>query len=357
MLYSLFSVISPGASSEEKHRFFLSLRNQFSAGVGLPEAVDRAFPSAKSGNLRGAIKRMSRFLHAGMRLDEVMKKESVLFAPVEVSLVRIGLDSGTLEGTLTMLAEQSENRACFLGHARSLMVRPLVNLFMAILLFEGVLIWIAEDRYGAAMSMVTGTLIPAVAVVVGLAGLLATLLWLRLVPYLGLLIDAIVAFIPFYSKALRDLCISQYLKVFSMLLAAGLELREAIELAGQSSSNRLWTWRFSYLTPAFDEVPGFAFSRWRRVGWMDAAIYGTLDSAFEAGKLDGTASKLAEGLFESAERRMRTLVDTVMPWVTYPAVAIVVIVWQAKLISGVAHHFGGGNIGEIVDGLLGWLPK
>jgi len=138
---------------------------------------------------------------------------------------------------------------------------------------------------------------------------------------LRLLLDTFVIQLPLVGKAVRELELSRYSKVFAVTYRAGIPIVRCAEMAAEAVSNNVM---FRRLEPAAQkaragEEMSHGFSKQLPLEFIDLWAVGE-----ESGQLDDSAWRLSVMHTDNAERRF-TILSQWAPRLVYAVVAIVMI--------------------------------
>jgi type II secretory pathway component PulF len=113
-------------SSRERAAYLRCLATLFESGVPLLSATELLSRQTDSPVLAQATADMARQLSQGHRLSQAMRRHPGCFSAQQLTLVRVGEDSGRLGGVLLKLAQQEEGRSATIQRLRSALILPLI---------------------------------------------------------------------------------------------------------------------------------------------------------------------------------------------------------------------------------------
>ncbi|MGN0407061.1 MAG: type II secretion system F family protein [Bacteroides sp.] len=224
------------------------------AGVNVINALSMMSEQTESKRLRAAIKNVQSNVEKGETLANAMRAEGSVFPPLLISMVAAGEASGSLETAVERMAIQFEKDSKLQGMVKKAMIYPIVLLCVAI----GVVIVMMMFVIPNFMSMFEGldTEMPFMTVmVINMSNFVTQKWWLLIMIVVGVvflyksyyrtdsgrhLIDGIKIKIPvFGTLAVKTAC-ARFSRVMSTLLAAGMPMISAIEIASGTMDNILF---------------------------------------------------------------------------------------------------------------------
>lgn len=113
--------------NKAKAQFYRMLQSL--AQAGLPMLRILAQPPPRK--LKKAVARLRQAVESGMPLEEAMRQQPNVFTPFEISLVAVGVASGTLETNFAALADWFETRHSIKMQIISGLVHPAATYFLA----------------------------------------------------------------------------------------------------------------------------------------------------------------------------------------------------------------------------------
>lgn len=226
-LYSLRPV-SPGAKSF----FFEQLSQMFSAGVNAYDALESICRQSIDGRLKAAVEKMLPHISEGDSLSEQMARFPELFEPQTIGLVRAGEEGGRMAQVTAFLAErlrEKQQAAWKVTLAAIWFAIPLV--FIALVVPLPRMIDLGLRWYLGFLLRVSFP------VMLGIAGLYLCgkmVLNLRAVrPFR----DKLMARMPGSGRLVRAAALRRYLQAMDALMASGVQVQEAMDIAAESAGN------------------------------------------------------------------------------------------------------------------------
>ncbi|HUW71937.1 MAG TPA: type II secretion system F family protein [Candidatus Humimicrobiaceae bacterium] len=120
------SLPSFGVSLTEKLFFTRNLRVMVSAGLPLPRALETLTKQAKNKKFKNAILNIREEIVKGKSFSDSLTKYPDIFSELFQNMVRVGEESGTLEGALQTLSQQIEREYELKSRIKGAMIYPAV---------------------------------------------------------------------------------------------------------------------------------------------------------------------------------------------------------------------------------------
>jgi type IV pilus assembly protein PilC len=120
------SLPSFGVSLTEKLFFTRNLRVMVSAGLPLPRALETLAKQAKNKKFKNAILNIREEIVKGKGFSDSLAKYPDIFSELFQNMVRVGEESGTLEGVLQTLSRQIEREYDLKSRIKGAMIYPAV---------------------------------------------------------------------------------------------------------------------------------------------------------------------------------------------------------------------------------------
>lgn len=224
------------------------------AGVNVINALGMLGDQTESKVLRSAIKNVQSNVEKGETLANAMRMEGTTFPPLLISMVAAGEASGSLETAVERMAVQFEKDAKLQGMVKKAMIYPIVLLFVAI----GVVIVMMVFVIPNFMQMFEGldAEMPFMTVlVINMSNFVINKWWLLIAIVVGVavaynmyyrtdagrhMIDAIKIKIPVFGVLAVKTACARFSRIMSTLLAAGMPMISAIEIASGTMDNVLF---------------------------------------------------------------------------------------------------------------------
>jgi len=291
--------------------------------------------------MRGPISRafvaMAGDMEHGCLIGEAMKKRYRVFSPLDVMVVEVADNSGSLPDGLRMLAQWYELLARIKRTVLSGMILPIMVLNIAAFVFPLPQLIIGGFDFARYIWSVVSILLLFYVPLVVLISII------KLSSRGGLprkIIDTIGYYIPILGGALRDMALSRYCLAFSMMSKAGVSVittaQSAAELTGNAVVGKMLAGGLDAAKAGNQLSEGFSpglpldfIEMWR--------------VAEETGNMDETTAKMAKRYEESAELKFVELARW-LPRIFYFFVCLMLVKMIFTLMGGIT-----GAINDAVD--------
>jgi type IV pilus assembly protein PilC len=215
------------------HKFSILL----AAGVPILQSL-RDTAKISGGKIRKALLAVADSVAGGDNLAEAMSKHPKVFLPLDVTLIQAGAESGNLTEVLKFLSQWYDFYNRLRRTILSGMVLPVFLIHFAAVV--GPASGFVLRRYGLreyylqAVVVLAFLYVPTF-IILGI---------LHLTPKAGLprkLLDAFALHIPLFGRAIKNLALSRFCKVFAMLYKAGVPIIQGVEIASGVTGNTIVT--------------------------------------------------------------------------------------------------------------------
>jgi type II secretion system protein F len=224
-------------------------------GAGLP--IDRALSvlieQSDNAALASMLVEVQREIRGGRSLSETLAAYPRHFSPMYTNMLRAGEMSGQLPEVATRLAEFLEREQERRSQIVSAMVYPLLLLGVAVLSVVFLLAFVVPRLSGVFDDLGADMPLPTV-VLLATTGLIGRYWWILLGGLAGAWvfgkgfaateagrrqIDALALRLPVVGRITTRVVISRFARALGTLLGGGVPILDALEIAGQATSNRV----------------------------------------------------------------------------------------------------------------------
>ena len=226
-----------------------------SAGLPLEASLATLAEQSDDARLRQVFADLKDRVSGGSSLASAMSNHPSVFSDMYVNMVRAGEASGTLDVVLARLAEFIEKQSSLMGRVRGAVVYPVFMMFVG----AGVLFFMMSyvvpkitkmfERSDRALPLLTRMLIAASDFVSQYAWLIVlfgafflfALYRFRSRPRGREYFDRVLLRIPTLGRLVRMVIIARFSRTLGTLLATGIPLLEAIDIAAAVVGNSVYT--------------------------------------------------------------------------------------------------------------------
>jgi type IV pilus assembly protein PilC len=255
------SEISAKGAGTKKHKkvkprslqvFSRQFATMIDAGLSVVQSLVILERQTDDQALAGVIKEVRADVEGGMLLSQAMARHPKVFDRLYISMIEAGEAAGILDTTLDRVAMQIEKEMKIKRRVKGAMVYPTVVLVFAILVLIGMLLFLVPVFEGIFSDL--GGELPFLTKIVVAASDLVRSYWFILFPAMG---GAVYGFrrwkktpagrqawdrfklrVPAgIGKVVQKVAMARFARTLATLVAAGVDIIKALEIAGQTSGN------------------------------------------------------------------------------------------------------------------------
>lgn len=227
------------------------MATMIAAGLSLTKTLAILSDQTENKKLSGTLEAVRADIEAGGSLSSAMGKQSEIFPPIMIHLVRAGETGGFLERSLEQVAENFEAEVKLANTIKSALTYPVVVLIMAVVAMFGMLIFIVpvfEKMFGgfdADLPLPTQILVVLSQAMVWLApllivaGIVFAVWWNKNKHSIEVrrVVDPFKLKLPVFGDLFKKVALSRVTRNFSTMLGAGVPLLQALAIVGDTSGN------------------------------------------------------------------------------------------------------------------------
>ncbi len=313
------------------------------AGLPLFQSLDVTLDRQKDPVFRRSLTTVRERVKSGAALSEAFRAEGNLYPPIFAASLVAGERSGNLEAVLRRFSHHLRLNQGLKKKAVSASVYPIVLLSMMLLLVATLVVYVIPqfkgfyEGLGAELPLPTQILLglatavsgnlPWIGLVLAGAGV-AFWSWLQR-DTSSLVIDRALLRLPYVGGLVRMYATSQLTRTLSTLLAGGLPLLNALEVAAASIGNRAMASAVSAATPRIREGASLTTAL-ESTGMLETLPLEMVKVGEQTGALGDMLNAIAEFYDEDLETRLATLLSLVEP---------VLLVLMAIIVAGMLLAF------------------
>ena len=301
--------------------FIREFRSLTGAGLPLAEALKRLEDRRDDSMLAAAIADARRKVEQGVALDKALADSGAVFGPLFQTTIRAGLATGRLDTALDRLLRFTTMQQELSRKVRRATRYPIFLLALLVVVLAILMLFVLPRfaalyaEFDTDLPWLTDVLIMAVKTapywVAALLGVVVLgVIGLRLaatVPAMELALDRVRSGLPLFGPIMEETGQVQIAFMMSMLLSAGVPVRDAVKFAAQGAVRPLTQARLFRVEDAVARGQSLATALKRERVFPDLSL-SLLEVGETAGDLDrmfGEVAALHEGQLE--ERLTRTL--------------------------------------------------
>jgi len=296
------------------------------AGLPLFQSLDVMLDRQKDPLLRQSLVSVREKVKSGMALSEAFRQEGDLYPPIFAASLIAGERSGNLDSVLRRFSQHLRLNQMLRKKAISAAVYPAVLLTMMTALVVIMLIFVIPnfksfyEGLGAELPLPTRVLLAVattlranvlfILIAIGIAGV-SVLYWLRR-EGAGVALDAALLRLPYFGGLMRMYATSQLMRTLSTLLAGGLPLVNALEVASASIGNRAMARAVGSATGRIREGASLTTAL-DSTGMLEALPLEMVKVGEQTGALGDMLNAIADFYDEELDTRMATVLSLVEP--------------------------------------------
>ncbi|MEI6378463.1 MAG: type II secretion system F family protein [Candidatus Falkowbacteria bacterium] len=318
-----------GISLNDKAIFAKNLAMMLKSGMTLNEGFAILSRTSASGRLRNIIKELNNSVSAGSSLSEALSRNPKVFSGFFVGSIYAGEASGTLSENMDKVAQQLIKERDLRAKIAGTLVYPVTVMLAAIVLAIFAAYYILPKILPMFTSMrlklpFTTVILMTMAnflqnyggwFLLGLFSLavLSVLLWRwpKLQPFThGLLLK-----LPVISAVNRALNLTRFFRVLGMMLASGLNIMEALQVAGNTLNNYHYRFAVSQIRKAVGKGASLSSVVYRYHSLFPEIAIKMIAVGEASGRLEETLAYLAdfyEAEIDGVTKNLGTYIEIVM---------------------------------------------
>ncbi len=313
------------------------------AGLPLFQSLDVMLDRQRDALFRQSLASVREKVKSGIALSDAVRQEGDLYPPIFAASLVAGERSGNLDAVLRRFAGHLRLNQALKKKAVSASVYPIVLLTMMAVLVVVLLVFVIPQFRSFYEGLNVELPLPTRMLLAAAGAVRDNLFWIVLAAALGaalalqwtrregagMALDAALLRLPYFGTLMRMYATSQLMRTLATLLAGGLPLLNALEVAAQSVGNR-----------ALGQAVGASVGRIREGASLTTALESTgmiealplemVRVGEQTGALGDMLNAIAEFYDEELETKMATVLSLVEP---------VLLVLMAVIVAGMLLAF------------------
>jgi len=239
-------------SSKEKVFFIRQLATTINAGLPVSQALVTLSSESGKGALEDIITQIVRDVGGGSTLSDAFAKYPKVFSTIDITLIRAGESSGSLDVVLLRLADSTENEYKIASKIRGAMVYPI----FVLVLIMGVLVVMnyyvlpkMKDLYasfnGAKLPAVTQGLMAVnqfstqywYIMIILLVGFVVAARWYLSTSIGRFQYDHFKLIVPAFGKFFRSVYMGRFTRTLAGLIGSGVSILDALRIVTNATGN------------------------------------------------------------------------------------------------------------------------
>lgn len=233
--------------------FSRQFATMINSGVSITRALAILAEQTQNPTLAEVIKQLRKDVEAGLSLSEALAKQSKIFPPIFINMVRAGEAGGVLDEVLQRLAEHFERDAAIKGRVKSALTYPVAVLMFSLLIATAMIVFIVPTFMNMFESL-GGDLPAATQMLVNLSNFIRERWYLIIGTIIGLvyayrainrtergkfILDSIKLKMPILGNLIKKMSISKFSRTFSTLVASGVPILQALDIVADTAGNEV----------------------------------------------------------------------------------------------------------------------
>jgi type IV pilus assembly protein PilC len=313
------------------------------AGLPLFQSLDVMLERQRDPVFRESLASVREKVKSGVSLSDAFRQEGELYPPIFAASLVAGERSGTLDGVLRRFSQHLRLNQTLKKKAVSASVYPLVLLTMMALLVGVLLVYVIPQFQNFFEGLGAELPLPTRILLVVASFVRENLTWIVLV--VGILVagfwywfrregapvalDRALLRVPYFGGLMRMYATSQLMRTLSTLLAGGLPLVNAIDVASASVGNRAMAGALRGATERIREGASLTAAL-ESTAMLEALPLEMVKVGEQTGALGDMLNAIAEFYDEELDTRMAAVLSLVEP---------VLLVLMAVIVAGMLLAF------------------
>jgi type IV pilus assembly protein PilC len=313
------------------------------AGLPLLQSLDVMLERQKDPVFRVSLASVRERVKSGIALSEAFKTEGDLYPPILAASLVAGERSGSLETVLRRFVQYLRLTQALKKKAIAVSVYPIV-LFTVMVTLVFILLVYVIPQFESFYEGLNATLPTPTRVIMALSGAIReNLVWIVLAvagtvagivawvrqPASAVKVDRVLLRLPYLGRLMRMYATSQLARTLSTLLAGGLPLLNALEVAANSIGNRAMAAAVAAATPQIREGKSLTAAL-ESTGMLENLTLEMVKVGEQTGALGEMLGSVAEFYDEEVDTRLAAVISLVEP---------IMLVLMAFLVAGMLLAF------------------
>lgn len=342
-------LFAPKVNTKDLQVFTRQFATLINAGIPVVDSLKILSQGLRPGLLKEASAQVRSSIEGGRRLAESMAQVPAVFDKLYVNMIQAGEEAGILDGILQRLALYMEKSQKIKGQVKGALVYPIVIVIVAAIVIAGILIFIIPKFMELFTS--AGKEPPALTqFVVNLSNSLVHNWYIYLLAGVGLpilflnwlktdegknIFDRIILKAPVFGEVVQKSSLARLTRTLSTLLASGVGLIEAIEIAARTSGNNVIEQSLLRCKDSVTQGRTFSAPLAKEKAFPEMVVQ-MISIGEQSGTMDVMLGKIAdfyEDEVETAVKAMTSLLEPLMMVVLGGIIAVLVIAMYLPIFS------------------------
>lgn len=332
-------------SQKELMIFFRQFSTLIGAKVSIINSLQAVREQMENKALRRVIQEISNDIEDGMTLAESLEKHPEIFSALTVSTVKAGEVSGNLQKSISYIADNIEKNYQLTAKIKGALFYPVFVIIAASIIGFLTMIFVIPKLTQVIIDM--GAEIPwYTQVIITTSSFFENYWWAILVVILGVVggsmyytrtesgkrdWDFVVLKIPIIGKLARYVYITRFSSNFSMLLAGGIPIVQALVVVSEVVNNTIYK---GIILRGADEVKagGNISSIFSRSTYIPVIVTRMIKIGEETGEMNGSLDSIASFYEKETDNIVRNLTSLIEPvLIVFLGIGVAVLVFAILL--------------------------
>ncbi|MCA9386661.1 type II secretion system F family protein [Candidatus Dojkabacteria bacterium] len=246
-----------GMSLKDKVLLSKQLATMIGAGIPLIQAIKIIGDQSETKFVKDKFDEIYKKIEAGSSLSSALEQVGGIFSEVQINLIAAGEKSGNLNEMLDKVAEDLDKSKNLRGKISGAMIYPAIIFVVLILIMFVMIIFMVpqiEQLYeslGAEdIPLVTRILVTIgefasspfliIAVVLGVAGIVAAYRYMVSEPERKMIVDKIFLKVPVFGNLMIKIQLAEFCRLTAMLMKSGIPIIESITIVSKAMPNEVF---------------------------------------------------------------------------------------------------------------------
>lgn len=320
--------------------FCRQMATLLNAGITLADALEIVKGQVVNKTLKKALVEVSEDVQKGMAFSDALQKQN-LFPDLLIHMVAAGEASGTIDNSMTRMAESYEKDYAIQRKVKGAMTYPIVLCIVCIVAVIFVLTSVLPKFTGLFES--TGAELPAITqllikisnfimthgliILIVLVALIFGFVYFARSVRGRLILDTLKLQFPVIRTLTTKIITARFTRTLSSLLSSGIPLVQAIEFVGGVAGNKVATEKILKVKDEISKGSSLTDAI-QRTGIFEPMVIYMMRTGEESGQLDDILEKTAsvyEGEVETQIQSMTSLIEPLMIVIMALGVGFIVI--------------------------------
>jgi type IV pilus assembly protein PilC len=227
------------------------MATMISSGLSLLRTLTILTEQSENKTLAEVLASITKDVESGVSLSDAMAKNSTVFPPIMINLVKAGETGGFLDDALGTVAKNFEAEVKLRGTIKSALTYPVIVLIMAAVAVVAMLVFIVPifktmfEGLGGQLPLPTQILVWLSAIMTWLAPVLLVLgivfsFWWKKnknTDRVRRVVDPVKLKLPVFGMLFKKVAIARFSRNFSSMLGAGVPILHILQIVGETSGN------------------------------------------------------------------------------------------------------------------------